>query len=580
MPAITTRVHRASIASACLAFAAATARADTLESALALVPADAGGAFVVPSLKKCSDELMTCLERVDRAEALLVGRPLDLLKARLGVVGGVRDDGALVGVLRWPEGASSPMATLLVPVNDAKAFLEGNFPLDPAGNGMRTGAGGQKLASKVIETKGRGAWVALADVPAGVEGIAEDGAVVAKHLDRLGPKREGLLKRADILAWLDGPFVRALAKSSGAGGVTVAGSPIDAQELKRIEARLAPFRDGLTVAAIAWDVDALGLLGRGLLRFDPASDAGRLFAGGDETAPELVKSRATAGLARLPDNPFYWAVGIDLLGLGGAPTLAGLDAFLPGAKDAGAWLADVRDVAWGVYPSKLGVAVGGMLNDSALVLGHGDPSKLRNELHARLDALAGERDGVRRAVKWTADREVKSKEFAETLVADAYELVETPLPGAPPAPDAATQALVRSTLFGQRGVHGFVKPVEGALVITSSQRPDVLRRAIDSAPGTNARRLSMNATIASMGEFLLPNPDIEAFLGLTAIGKLVRQTLATFGVAAGDQPDFDFGAEPVGLALEVDQHDVEGAIVIPAAVVGVAVDMAKRQRGG
>lgn len=582
MPALSHHSFATSLPTAILAAALLRgATADSLASALALVPADAGGAFVVPSLKQCSDDLATCLERIDRPEALLVGRPIDLLKAQLGIVGGVRDDGAVVGVLRWPEGASSPIATLLVPVKDPKAFLDGNFPLDPDGSGMRTAAGGQKLASKVIETTSRGAWVALADVPAGVEGIADDATVVAKHLERLGPKGAALLKRTDIVAWLDGPFVRALARSGGAGGVTVAGSPVDAAELRRLEARFAPFRDGLTVAAISWDIDALGLLGRGLLRFDPSSDAGKLFAGGDEAVTEGAKTRDTSGLARLPDSPFYWALGIDLHGLGGATALAALEPFLPGAKEAASWLTDVGDVAWGVYPSKLGVAVGGILNDSALVLGHADPKKLRDDLHARLDAIVGERDGVKRELKWTADREVKSKEFTETLVADAYELVETPLPGAPPAPDAATQAVVRSTLFGQRGVHGFMKPVEGALVITSSQRPDVLRRAIEAAPGANAKRLSTNETIASMEEFLLPLPDVEAFLGLTAIGKLVRQTIATFGVGGevGNQPDFDFGAEPVGLALEVDQHDIEGAIVIPAGVVGVAVDLAKR-RGG
>ncbi|MFO0873458.1 MAG: hypothetical protein U0575_05745 [Phycisphaerales bacterium] len=583
---------------------AAAAPADTLEQGLALVPADAVGVFVVPNLKKCSDELSTCLERIDRPEAALVGRPLDLVKARLGITAGVRDDGALIGILRWPDGAAAPLATVLVAVNDAAAVLDGNFTRSGDSEVMRVGVGGRTFATKRIDTKERGAWVALSETPDGVAGLGEDAAGVARHLDRLGPKRDVLLRRADAVAWIDGAFVRAAAREAtkGAAAPAVEGSSkgstngalggvldgaLGADRARAVEARLAKVRDGLTVAAMAWDIDALGLLGRGLLRFDPASEIGALFVGGDEAAKPAEGSGASVAprtardrLARLPDQPFYWALGVDLQGLGGVKGIEALDALLvPGIASAAPWLGTARELAWGVYPSKLGVAVGGVLNDSALVLVDGDPAALRDALRARLTQVAEASDlgdGMKRELKWEANREVKGKESTDAIVADAYELVETSLPGAAPAPDAAMRALAKSILFGQRGVHGFAKPLDDALVITSSQRPDVLRRAVAAASGTGEKRLGANATVAAMREFLLPDADIEAFVGVGAIGKLVRSAMAAFGGGDAKQPELDFGPEPIGLALEVDRHDVEGAIVIPAAMVGIAVDMAKR----
>ena len=57
--------------------------AGALEDALRLVPADAAGALVIPSVKGASDDLQLAIDRMGKAEAALGGRPIDLLKRNL-----------------------------------------------------------------------------------------------------------------------------------------------------------------------------------------------------------------------------------------------------------------------------------------------------------------------------------------------------------------------------------------------------------------------------------------------------------------------------------------------------------------
>ena len=88
---------RLSAVLAVLSVSAAT-YAGALEDALRLVPADAAGALVIPSVKGASDDLQLAIDRMGKAEAALGGRPIDLLKAQLGIGAGFDDRGAFVAM--------------------------------------------------------------------------------------------------------------------------------------------------------------------------------------------------------------------------------------------------------------------------------------------------------------------------------------------------------------------------------------------------------------------------------------------------------------------------------------------------
>jgi len=550
---------------------------DSFDDGLALVPADSIGAFVVPSAKRLSDELTTALERVDRAEVLLVGRPLDLIKARLGVAVGLRDDGAVVGVIRKIAGTADPIPVLFVPVNDPALFRSGNFKAAADATTLTLPNGqGELSARDVVGPPVEGVarmWVALSRVPAGVEGLDVDPKRAAPLRARLGEKGTRLMARADCLMWLEGSaiaesMVRSPAfAAAGAGAVEL--SPEAAARAQQFTDETATrVAAGVEIAALTIDIDALGILGRGLVRFRKESELGALFAGGVEG------EKATAPLDALPDQAFYGALGIDMAGLGG---LAPLRVILPGLLEAVdpkvlAALDSLNSVAFGVFPSKLGIAQGGMLNDAALVLRMSEAETARVLIRDAFLSLAGDVGGVRRAPRWDSDRTVK-----DSGTADGFELVETPILGVAPAPNAAMVAIVRTALFGSRGLHGLIKPFDGGLVLTFSQRPDVWRRATAAATAVPATGLGTNAVMVAMREFMLERPDLEGFLSMTALGRLAKQLAGLVPGAADTLPSLEFGPEPIGFALEIDNHEAEAAVVIPSGVLGVALDVVRER---
>src|SRR5437870_10854114 len=70
-------------------------RADTApQDVLAMIPASAAAAVIIPNLKYCSDEITRFLEGMDRANLLLGTRPLDQLKSASGFNVGINDVGA------------------------------------------------------------------------------------------------------------------------------------------------------------------------------------------------------------------------------------------------------------------------------------------------------------------------------------------------------------------------------------------------------------------------------------------------------------------------------------------------------
>lgn len=593
------------LAVAAIVLRPSTTAADSFDEALALVPKDVAGAFVVPNLKKSSDDLDACLERVDRAEALLVGRPLDLLKAQLGASVGVRDDGALVGFLRWPAGQAEPTTTLLVPVTDAEAFLRGSFEPDGAGqtppavvdaDGARTvrrpdGTNFWALALHVGAEPTRRTWVALSPERPGVAGLAAEAGAAVGHRALLGAgggaeggagagaSGERLLQHADLLAWIDGATIRRLAADRAA----LAAASLDPQgraAAARAAAKADELLAGVQVAATTWNVDALGLFGRGVIRIDPASQLGSLFAGAADATD--AGGGTQDRFDRLPDQPFYAAVGIDVEGLGGPAAIKALEAIglpeqLPGAAEAlGAlsrWSDGVHEAQLAIFPSKLGITVGGILNDAALALRTSDPAALRDRIQTAMESLVGDGAGVLRSLSWERDKQIK-----ESGTADAFELKESPSPTQPRDVDLQS-AVIKGLALGNRGWHGLMKPFadSNVLVATFSQRPDVWRRATAAATGA-AAPLGRNATIVAMREFGIADPDVEFALGLTQLVKLAQQVAKTFPGGEGLVPALDAGTEPIYAALEASPDQLEGAWVLPSAIVGLAIDQAKRSQ--
>jgi hypothetical protein len=135
------------------------------------------------------------------------------------------------------------------------------------------------------------------------------------------------------------------------------------------------------------------------------------------------------------------------------------------------------------------------------------------------------------------------------------------------------QMLATQAIFGNRGMHGFARAGQGGLVVTYSQRPDVLTRATDAQAGRGAT-LADDAVVKSMMQWMVAKPDVVGFVGIGQLFKAARQIAGSFGGGADMLPPVPSRAEPIGVALDVRGGRIEGAIVVPTAVLAAMAEYA------
>jgi hypothetical protein len=550
--------------------AAPIAAAD-LGEALRRIPPDAAGFVAIPSLKRASDDLGQLLERMDRPGTALLGRPLDQLKAQLGISVAVEDRGPLFAY--WPAAGADgvPAAPrVFVPTLDPEGFLAGNFTAAPqSGPDAHADAGGT-----IWFARGLDGFALLSQEAEAVRGYDPGEGLLAAWRDRMGDGWFRALNRADFVAWGGERAVADLARQGRAA--MPADLPPEVQA--GLPAGAAFDRD----AATRWAAALEASLGDGLvsIEFDPLGVAIRTYALLREGSPlaALVasadRSRA-ASFDRLPRNPYYLAASIDLMALGGAEPLRRFAA-LAGLPEGG-WLevaATLRSAQFAAYPSRLGLATGGFLNDSSLVVESSDAAAVRTALERAIAAMQGDGGGVRRSASFERDRRLR-----DGTIADAFLVEQNAIPaGAPGAEEAglqevATRQLLWQVLFGSRGLNGFHRAAvagDGVSVVTFSQRPDVFGRAVEAAG--RGESLQQDGTIRAMREWLPRNAQVVGFVGVGQFGRLLRQLAGLVPGGLPNLPEIATNIEPIGVGLAIGEHRVETTLVLPAGVVGLGYD--------
>lgn len=539
---------------ACSAGADVTA----LDGALKLLPDDTAAFVLVPNPKQASDDLQQCIERMDRPEAGVAGRPIDQLKAYLKI-GASFDDKAPLALAMVSRGdALVPLA--FVPVTDGNEFLKSNFtPLPDVGADAFKHADGTTVYARVLAHH-----VLMSTDADAVRGFKPADGLAERVRQRLGPRGAGMLARGDVVAWAGPAALTRAAKEAGGRRV-----PVGIPQADAMEAAVRQLMGEVSDALIAIDFDPLGVGVRTFALATKDSELSRLAAGG--------KNHGTR-FDRLPRAPFYGIVRVDIDGLGGLAAAEAIVKKFPGAPTLPGWLVAARDhvhgLQFGVYPSKLGIATGGILNDSLLFIESDRPDAVRDGIKQAIMATAGEFAGIKREPTWTADKELKGGGTA-----DAFEVKESSIPGAEQTSGAAIAKLVSQMVFGSRGFVGFVKPLSGGVALTFSQRVDVLERGVQASAG--GKTFADDPTLASYRAWLVDGADVEAYVGIAQFGKLVQQLVTM--VPGGQEtslPQIPSNAEPIAFAMEVDGGAVETATVLPTSLLIIVYDQMKQQRIG
>ncbi len=526
-----------------------------LEQTLAMIPDDALALGLIPRLDRLNADMSEMLDAMNRPSTVLAGRPIEMLKAQMGISVGLDERGSLAAWLQTSseEPSQEPSAAFLVPVSDAESFLNGNFT---ASDEAWLGPDGETFHARALE-----GHVLLSNDQSLVEDYAPGPGSRARMMRDLGEKAATLITSGDVIVWVDGQRMSRLDTDS------MSFAQPDVPGLPDFQA------DGIRDSVMVLDVDPLGLSLRTFSMFEQGSELGALMVAGAE---------GPASMSRLSDNPFYFAISVDALGLGGMPVakalLSALEFDLPLIPEMMDSVGqDLQAVQMAIYPSRLGIALGGLLNDSSLVLVTEDPDTLEVAMRDQIMSIAGDRNGIRYEPEWIDDKELRTGGTA-----DAYRLKETILPpsrtsgGSRPQMGAAFQQILLQLLYGSRGLNGFAGVASDAMVMTFSQRPDVWGRALEAADSKGAL-LSENPTLAAMRPWLLESPDVEILVGVGSFGKLLKQLSRAMPISVfdpADLPDFPEGLPPIAIDFTTGTASVESATVVPTGVVALIYDQA------
>ena len=542
-----------------------TAIADRLAEALGLVPSNAVAWAVIPSMSGLNADLADMLDRANRPELAVAGRPIDVLVSQFGIAAGFDERGSLVAWTTTAEAMTEGEGVIAIPVEDSERFIKANFDPDPKQEPMAyRSKAGKKVFLKSVDTH-----VLITARRDFLDDWKPDTGTSAALKARFGAGVAKEMRTTDLLMWIDGGV---LAKTREAAIAAVESSELEVGMAglggNELIQRLG---DDVEDFAISVDVDALAIGLRSWTRFS---------SGGAWS--NLAKS-ATSGLDRplldrLPRQAFYMAMGVDFAGFGGyqgmLDVLGVLDidtAMLP------EWMAvigpSMRGMEFAMYPSKLGVAMGGALNDASLLMDTTDPDALRSAIGTSIKEMQGVTGAIERKTVWEADVTQRkggtADEFAMTgEIAPASQRTDEATVG-----DASLQLTVEKMLLGPRGLKGFGQTINDGYVMTFSRRPDVLQRSIEA--GTTGGGLAVDPVLASMQSWLPADPDFEMFIDVGQLGKLARQIAALFPGAAGMIPELPLTMPPIGVGvafgLVEEKASLEWSLVVPSEVVGAAV---------
>ncbi|MAH67374.1 MAG: hypothetical protein CMJ27_13535 [Phycisphaerae bacterium] len=554
-----------------------TVHADRLADALGIVPDDAVAWLVIPSLSALNADLGDMLDRANRPELAVAGRPIDVIISQFGIAAGFDERGSLAAWAESGESLAEGDGVIAVPVEDASRFIDANFEPDAAeGASAHRTRDGEVVHLRVAE-----AHVLISSR----EDLLTDWKPSQNLADELskgfGPDASRGMRQADLVMRVDGGTLQstrdaaieaaeANAPAAGMAGMADLGMGSMIDRLGSDAAELV----------IAIDVDALAIGVRSWTRFDADGPMSALAS--KIEAPVGPASESVLG--RLPNQRFYMAMGVDFDGLGGYAGMMRLFSALDvDATMVPGWMSKIgpsmHGMEFAMYPSKLGVAMGGALNDASLILLTDDPDAVRSAMADAVPAMSGVTGALERKTTW--EKDVKQRKGG---IADEFEMTAA-IAKAKQRDDSGTvgeaslQLTVEKMMFGPRGLKGLGRVVGGGYVMTFSRRPDVLARAVEAGVGTPG--LDADPTLTSMRSWLPANPDVEMFIDVGQLGRLARQVASLVPGADGMVPELPADMPPIGFGLAFGPVDgearLEWAMVVPSEVVGLAVGNAISQ---
>lgn len=519
------------------------------------VPADA---HVVVAVQQVNDFLAD-LDQINRMLGENANPGMLFATSMVRGMPGINLDGAAAFIITMPEDpeAAEPTVVALLPVSDFAALTQGR----EAENGVVR----LTLPDNEVYARDLGdGHAAISDNADAVRAFDAAKGRMKAHTDRVGAAGGKVVSDAEVSIIANAEALRPIL-NQGIVGLKQQGEMV---AMMAGEQAGAGVNSAATVAEMVVRDMSASVFGLTISDAGMTYDMAMQFTEGSESAAFFAKPGSTAGLMdRLPAQRYMFAAALDT----SSPTIAKLgtafDAWLK-AQPEGATpamgqmsLADLHKLTQGVsfvMGTPPGLMGGGLFTNTTQFIKTSDPAAYQKALIEGFKAASGqENQGVKMTATITPDA-VTIDGTALTAFGVNIQLDPAAAGGMMPGMDPA---MVTQMIFGPTGgPTGYLASVEGGVVQTMTQGPDMTRRSLAAAKGTNT--LGANERVTRVAGNLQKDRIAEIYIGIDEILNTVGPTLMMFGAIPEFQPMA--AIDPVALGLATDANGFSGRIFLPS----------------
>lgn len=539
------------------------------------VPADAE---VVVAVRQVND-LLADIDQINRLMGEQAEPGMMFAVAMVRGMPGLNLDGAAAFVVDLPadpNAMQAPTVVALLPVADFNALTQGReadngvvlLPVPDSqvyardlGDGYAAVSDNADAVRNFDATKGRLAGHAARVGPAGVNLVSEAEVTIIANADALRPMLNqglaGLRQQGQMVAMMGG--------EQAAAGFNAFASVAE-----------MTVRD-LNAGVLAMSIDDQGMTYDMAMQFKPGSDSAAFF----------TDQGVTAGLLnRLPAQGYLVAGALDT----SSPTLGKIatvfDAWTkaqPGAEASGFGqmsLAQLHKLSSGVsfvMGTPPGLMGGGLFTNTTQYIKSSNPAAYTEAIIGILNEVDGQTNEGLTLDTTVIPQAVTMNDTALTSFAVAMQIdpqAAQAMGGGMPGMDPA---MMMQMVFGPAGgPSGYLAQVEGGVVHTLTQGPDMTRRALAAAKG--GQGLGSNDRVQRIGSKLQDSRIAELYIGADEILNTVGPMLMMFGVVPEFQPVDPM--DPVALGLSTDAGGVTGRIHMPASTLAAIMKLIPQDAGG
>jgi hypothetical protein len=528
------------------------------------VPADAD---VVIAVQQVND-FLSDLDQINRVLGQNANPGLNFATAMVRGMPGMDLDGSAVFVIDLPadpDAMAEPVLVALLPVSDFEALTQGREAVD----------GVVQLPLPEAEVFARdlgGGHVAVSDNAEAVRSFDATKGRLKDHTARVGGAGGRLVSGSEVSIIANADALRPMLDAGLAGMreqgqmVAMMGGEQAAVGFNSLTSVVTAAVRDLNAGVLGLSVSDEGMTYDFAMQFKPDSEAAGFFAADGSTAGLLEK---------LPSQRYLIAAALDTSSPTFAKIAQAVDAWtksLPaemqqqGSNFGQLTFADLARLSTGtsfVMGTPPGLMGGGLFTNTTQYVRSADPTAYTVAVVESLNTANGQSaQGVTLSTSVTP-KAITVDDTAMTAYGVTMQMDPQAMGGGM-GMGGVDPTMVTQMIFGPNGgPAGYLAAVDGGVIQTLSQGPDLTRRAVAAAKAGNG--LGSNERVQRVGKGLQENRFAEIYIGVDEIMNTVGPTLMMFGAIPDFQP-MD-AIDPIGLSLAADVGGIAGRIHVPMSAV-------------